>query len=496
MRTTLEADDVVFMYLPKEDEALVEYGATVCAWGDAHTLKDVRRLNALGVHPTGSMWCLTAGSDALHHSPDLREATVRDIAGEPIAVPWLPERSHADSPNLWGCTNHPTYRAHLRKTVATAMAGGAAGLHVDDHLGTAHPAFAYGGCFCDFCVSLFREHLRGTGSQALRTEAGVASFDGFDYRALVRQLAATRELYIEKQATIPLHGEYVNFQLLRAAENVRQLARLAGEIVGHPITLSANTVLPLLEHVVVTPYLTHLVGEVEHSAGDGTGHLLNAVRAYRMAEALGKPMASTASGTDWAHIKSHHAHNLVKLWIGLSYSCGQRLMSPQKAWCYVPGVGTQWYHGPTSAFAPFYRFVRSHGRLLRGYRTIGPLAPPHGVPGSFDTPQSRRELQSALARGNPEPLRAGDDVWLFPRQSPDGAAVIHVLNLAYDPSRDAVRPREQVPVRLPRSLFARGFTSARWHSVEDGEAPVALGSGDDVSVTLPRVRTWGIVELG
>ncbi len=495
MRATLEADDVVFMYVPGTDSVLTEYGATVCAWGGAHTGEEVRRLTALGVHATGDVWCLTAGAAALHHHADLRAATVRDMAGQPIAVPWLPDVTHQGTPSLWGCFSHPAYRAHLRAKVAEAMAGGAAGLHIDDHLGSAHPTIEYGGCFCDFCIAAFGEHLRRTDTPSLKAEAGVTSFDGFDYRELVRKLAASRDDYIARQTQMPLHEEFVSYQLLRAAENVRQLGRLAAEIVERPITLSANTALPDLAHVVVAPHLTHLVGEVAHNAAQGTGGLLNAVRAYRMAESLGKPMAATARGADWAWIKEHHAHHLARLWIGLAYACGQRLMAPHKAWCYLPGIGTQWYHGPTGAYAPVYRFVRANPALFRETRTVGPLAAPPGVPTSFETPAARRRLQDLLDYGHPEPLRAGD-VWLFPRERADGTAVVHLLNLRYESARDAVVPQQNVTVDLPASLFRRAFTSARWHDVEHGEAPLALELiAGTTRLVVPQLKTWGIVAL-
>jgi hypothetical protein len=489
------------MYAAKDDVVYDEYGATVVAWGGAHTLEKVRRYEELGIHATGTMWCLTAGAENLHNDPDLRAATCRDIEGNPIPVPWLPDHVYEGTPSWFGCTNHPTFRAHVRKQVAAAMSGGAHGLHVDDHLGTAHPAFAHGGCFCDACMAVFRSWLIEHVTPSLLAEAGVASFENFDYRDLVRNYATTRDVYLEVQDEIPLHQAFVDCQLQRAAEHTRQLGDLAAEIVERPVTLSANTCLPHLEHVVVSPYLTYLVGEVAQYAEAGTDELLKAVQAYRMAETIGKPIAATAMGWDWAYVKEHACEGLVRVWIALAYACGQRLMAPHRMWCFTPEKGTHWYDGPTAAYAPLYRFVRERGDLFRDCTTVGPLAPPTGAPtgapARFDTAAQRRALHDALARGDPRPLAAGDRLWLFPREREDGAAVVHVVNLVYDEATDAVRTQRDVEIRLPGDLYDREVDRAVLYTYDGDpvEGPVQTGTDHAITLRIPEQRVWTVAML-
>ena len=411
---TLQADDVVFMYAAKAD-AFRAYGATVLAWGGAHTKEKVAELRSLNMHPTGTMWCLTAGAKTLHDSAALLDATVVDIEGKRIAVPWLFDHTYEGTPSWWGCTNNPVYREHLREQVRKAMAGGADGLHVDDHLGSAAPSQFAGGCFCEHCMAAFATWLMGHSTAELLKAAGVESFEKFDYRQFVKKQATTREQYLKVQGKIPLHQEFVDCQLQLAAENVRQLGALAAEVAGRPVTLSANTCLPNLNHIVVAPSLTYLVGEVDQHAAAGTAELLNAVRAYRMAETIGRPMAATASGWDWAFVNQNKSENLVRIWIALSYANGQRLMTPCHVWCFNKEKGTHWYDGPTEAYAPVYRFVRGNPRLFNGFHTVGPLAPPRDVPATFETYAKRAALQKALDEGKPRPMQAGEHVWVFPR---------------------------------------------------------------------------------
>ena len=155
------------------------------------------------------------------------------------------------------------------------------------------------------------------------------------------------------------------------------------------------------------------MGEVDHHAERGTSSLHDAVFAYRMAEAIGKPLAATARGFDWAWVKANHSTNLVKIWIALGYCMGQRLMAPHRQWCFTKEKGSHWYEGPAEAFAPLYRFVRDRPELFSDTNTLGPLKAPANVPVRFDTHAQRTTLQQILSAGEPRPLNIGS-VWLFP----------------------------------------------------------------------------------
>lgn len=492
----LELDDVVFMYAASDAQAYRNYSATFLAWGGAHSKDRVQQLRELGVYPTATMWCLTAGAKRLHENAEVREAVVRDIEGKPIAVPWLFDHTHQGTPSWWGCTNNPTYRALLRDDVRKVMSGGADGLHVDDHLGSAAPSEYAGGCFCDHCMAAFAKWLRQHSSAELLKKAGVESFEGFDFRAIVRKHATRREDYLKVRHKIPLYQEFIDCQLQLAAQNIRELGQVAAEVAGRPVTLSANTCLPGLSHVVVTPYLTHLVGEVGQHAKAGTSELLNAVRAYRMAETINRPIAATASGWDWAYVKEHRSENLVRIWIALSYACGQRLMTPHHVWCFTSEKGTHWYDGPKDAYTPLYRFVRTNPDLFRGYRTVGPLAPPRDVPQSFETLAQRKALQAALDLGNPRPMQAGDQVWVFPRAGADGSLAVHLINLDYQPADDRLTPQKAVVVRLPAQLAGKKPAEAVLHSYDAAPLKLDLANdGQEIRVTVPELRTWAIVKL-
>ena len=347
-------------------------------------------------------------------------------------------------------------------------------------------------------MTVFRNYLLEHDSPRLREQAGVESFEGYDHRELVRRYATTREEYLKKQHQIPLYQEFVDCQLQRAAENTRQLGELAAQIVEHPITLSANTGLPSLIHTVVTPYLTYLVAEVNHRSSEGAAELLNAVQAYRMAEAIGKPIAATAAGHDWAFGKANGCEELVRIWIALSYACGQRLMVPHRMWCHTPELGTHWYDGPTEAYAPLYRFVRSHSELFRDCTTVGPLAAPKGIPDRFGTHAQRQALKEALAEGDLQPLSAGEHIWCFPRIRSDGALLLHLVNLDYDATKDTVHPQRDVSVEIDLLFVGDRFTQATLFAYDAEPSPIPVtysmnGSRGICTVCLPEQRLWSVV---
>ena len=500
---TLEHGDIVFME-PEADPSIYEaYGATVLGWGlQDPSLEDVRKLRSMGIHPVGWTWCLTAGAKAIYENPDLRDATERDIEGNPVEPPHTRDQTYEWAKSWYGCTNHPAFRALVRTWVCRGMHSGADGLHVDDHLGTARGVtFVYpgggGGGFCDYCIEGFRRHLAENETPELLAEAGVKTFEGFDYRDLVRRYAPTRDRYLEVKEQIPLYQEFVDWHLQRAAQNVQELRRLAEDIVGHRVTVSANTFLEFTVDTVTTPYLDYLICEIIQHAEDGVTGLLHTVRRYRMAEAIRRPMACTPAGADWAYVKEHDSVSLVRIWIALAYACGQRMMVPSsRQWCHTQEKGTHWYSAPHKEFIPLYRFIKLHRELFDDLDTVGPLVIPEGVPETFETHAKRQALDAALDKGDPRPLRAGDKVWVFPREGTKGIAVAHLLNLHYDPSTDSVTPQRNLAVTLAQSVFEGKYTKAELYTYDDEPLRLELAkAGGNISVMVPELRQWSIIKF-
>jgi hypothetical protein len=495
MKRTLLHDDVVFATPAADSTAYAKYGATVVAAGGAHASDYVNKLKRSGMHVAGSISCLSAHSHDLHANADLAAAVARDIAGEPIAAIQPAKGTIAAAPRYFGCVNHPAFRAYVRRKVCDAIAGGADGLHIDDHLSSA-ASLSRGGCFCEYCMSGFAGYLSKQSDPTLASTADVASFEGFDYRAFVNAHVSSPEQYLSTAASFPLHNEFVDFQLSSAADNVVALGKLAEDVAGRSLSLSANATLPALDHAVVLPRLTYCASEIDHNAPDAGLGLQTAISAYRMAEAIGIPVAATATPRDWAFVNSRRADSLVTLWIALAYACGQRFMAPNRMPCAAADAAAHWYCGPAATFSPLYAFVRTHGFLLNDFAAVGPLARPDGIPLTLETSAKRDALFSALAIPPAAPLTAGNSAWVFPRVKGDGAVAIHVVNHAYNVNSQRVERFSNVEVRLPNRIFNRIFTNATVYSYGAEPAKLTVQTEGDSSVfVLPELNLWSIVTF-
>lgn len=467
----LRHSEVVFMY-GASDEAYRAYNATFVAWGGAETAKEVKRHHDLGVRCTGSMWCLTAGAENLHKDPKLLAACAIDIEGKPVEVPWLFDHTYEGTKSYFGCTNNPEYQKLCRERVRQAMAGKADGLHVDDHLGTAGAAWWQGGGFCDYCMAGFRDYLKTHATKEQLQQAGVEKIDEFDYRTLVRKYATTRSEYKKVQQKIPLMDLFLQFHAEAAAEHTRQLGQVAAETAGHPVLLSANACLPEKAHTYVVKNLTHVICEVGQNAWAGTGQIDHAIEAYQLATALGKPLAATASGQDWAFVKQNNSEELVRFWIALAYAHGQRFMvpHPQRQWCFTDKLGTHWYAAPTEAYAPLYRFIRANAGCFDGFEAV--------------------EVQDH------KPGAPAHVLVTIRRNSGSKQVVLHVLNRDYDPQAKTMKPCSNVEVSLDRALFASAKPSARLLSFDKPAQQVDLiQNADTTIVRIPELRLWTLVVL-
>lgn len=431
----LTASDVVFMY--QGARATYEaYGATVLAWGGKPS--PAARAEAAGVRWFGSVGMVTE-FDAYHRRyPDQYEdGLCRDLDGKPVRVPWLADHQSKGVPYWWCCTRQPVFREFLRQRVVETLEAGADGLHVDDHLGTAGGLWL-GLCFCDRCVEGFRSHLSGLPADS-RSRLGVADPADFNYREAARRWIADQPAGA-KVTSHPLWSTWTVYQCRAAAAFMLELRQLAAQTARRAVPVGANAGLLWPRHLADFQALDLFTAETDHHASDRRLPDLP-LFAYRLAEAMGRPYAATASGGDWAYVKEHNLPGLVRGWIALSYAGGQRLMAPHRQWCHTPEKGTHWYDGPTERFAPLYRFVRQQAAWLDGFQTHADLAVllPHRA--FLEDPKRWFDLANRLAAGNRSYrlIVAGDEIVDRPLTGADFAPPLPLLV----PDRQALLPRDR-----------------------------------------------------
>ncbi len=549
-----QRSDVVFMY-QADRGTYQDYGATVLAWGGT---PDSRSLNeATGVAFFGSVGMVTEFARYHRRFPDTYlEGVCRDLEGKPFKVPWLTDHQHEGIPYWWCCTQQPQFRTYLEERVIETVRAGARGVHIDDHLGSAGALFL-GGCWCDRCVEGFRTYLAALPRAELDKHGPGVAGDADPRPALRAWVKSGPDGKPRRLEGHPLWHAWSVYQCKAAAAYMRQLKELAARTAGRPVPFSANAGVLWPNHLVDYQALDFISAEIDHHAGARAFSNLP-LFAYRLADAVDRPLASTASGQDWAFIKAGNLPGLVQGWIALGYAAGHSLMAPHRQWCYTTEKGTHWYAGPKEKFAPLYRFVRRNAAVFDGWEAYADVAlvMPHrsfqrdrerwfalgdrlsglNVPwrlvlGGDDLvshPIDPRSLQGVRVIVNPEPeaidpldrarveeaarktrcvqtlepalagltpavnLEGAVPVRLLPRVRP-GAAVVHVLNLKYEPSTDRVATLPEVTLRL--NLEALGVPKAvngRLLAFDHDPKPVDIREG---RVQLTDLGLWQILVI-
>lgn len=539
----LTRSDVVFMY-QASPEIYADYGATLLAWGGGST----SGARATEIKTFGSVGMVTEFSRYYERFPETyQQGLCRDLKGEPYKVPWLTDHQHKGVPYWWCCTRQPVFRQYISERVAQTVKSGVFGVHIDDHLGTAG-SIGSGGCFCNRCVEEFRAEL------AHDTPPGIANPAQYDYAETLRTWLAEKPG--RSVQAHPLWPRWRSYQLRGAAAFMQELRQLAAKTAGHPVPMSANACLLWGPHLNDYQALDFFSAEIDHHAS--TKHFSDApLVAYRIADAVNRPLASTASGGDWAFIKENNLSGLVQGWIALGYAAGHSIMAPNRQWCYTKEKGTHWYAGPKEKFAFLYRFVHDNPALFDGYENYPDIVVAYAQR-TFDRDSGKlmtacRRLSEAYL--SYRLLLGGDNVVLHPlpreqlktaqrllvlepgdfqaadqqaleavdrakrieslekalqtitpavsagartsvRVSPrvkPGSAVVHVLNWDYDAATDTVK--QQKEVRLTVQLTELGVPNAT-HAMahSPGGKPLSLPIEAGI-ITLPELGLWTILEF-
>ncbi len=547
----LKRSDVVFMN--QAPQSVYEaYGATALAWGGTPKRGTSERTG--GLKYFGSVGMVTEFARYYERfTNNYAQGLCRDPKGEPFKVPWLTDHQHKGVPFWWCCTRQPLFRQYISERVVETVKGGADGVHIDDHLGTAGALSVDGGCFCKRCVSEFRPYLQSLPAGDTNVTAAKAS-STYDYAQVLRDWLA--EVAGRKVTQHPLWNRWREYQLRGAAAFMAELRELAARTAGKPVPMSANACLMWGPHLNDYRSLDYFSAEIEHHASQ-KGFNDEPLAAYRIAEAVNRPLAATASGGDWAFIKENNLPGLVQGWIALSYAAGNCLMAPNRQWCYTPEKGTHWYDGPQTKFAPLYQFVRRNADLFDDYETFPDLVVVYaqrtfdrdrakftGVchrlaaanisfrlalggdavvehplaaddfrggapvltlePQDFEQndkllldtlPASRKltSLDSALQQVVPAARLTGEGQFrVLPRVKP-GSAVIHLVNWKYDPSLDAVGCVTGLRVEL--NLGALGLKRPKQAKLFTPERSPLLIDLQGNTLALPETGLWAVIEI-
>lgn len=371
---TIRRSDVVFMY--DNPKMYRPYGATVLGWAGWPKQQHIREAHANGVRQFScSVGLLTESRRVIDFSEDFLDAACRDFDGKPFVTPWLWDQKHKYNghPSYWWCTNSPLYQRYVFSRIEEVMKSEPDGLHIDDYRGTSGSVTWLAGGFCRHCMSAFRDYLATNVSKDELKAAGVTDLNRFDYRQFLIDRGVTKDDYRKRRNKLPLADAFYDFQVKAANRFAIECRKRAEAVRGKPVSFSVNSGLSSPHALVIARELSHFCCEVKHQAAT-LKPPTHPVYIYKLADGLNRHVASTASGHDWALVKEQSRPGLVRTWIAMSYAFGHTLMAPHRQWCYTKEKGTHWHESDPADYAPLYRFVRRHARLLDDYEAVAQVA--------------------------------------------------------------------------------------------------------------------------
>ena len=207
-------------------------------------------------------------------------------------------------------------------------------------------------------------------------------------------------------------AEFLDFQVKANNAFVAEYRKRAEQLRGGPLALCVNSNITDPHALMIAPQLTFFCCEVGHDAAARKVPLAP-VYAYKLADGVGRPVASTASGQDWAYVAEQKLPGLVRTWIAMGYAFGHHFMAPHRQWCYTEKKGTHWYTGPAEEYAWMYQFARQNARLLDRYEAVAPVAVVYDNAARRRGQADVRPICTALAGKNiPFTVIVAGDDWL------------------------------------------------------------------------------------
>jgi hypothetical protein len=449
----IRRSDVVFMY--DNPDRYAAYGCTVMGWAGHADPQRVELAHSKGVRLYScSVGFLTEFAGAIDFSPDFLDAACRDFEGKPYLVPWLWDHKHKGQPAYWWCSNSPLYRRYLEKRLAETMAAKPDGLHIDDYRSTSGSVTWLSGGFCRHCMAAFRNYLKTRVGPEKLARFGVVDLEHFDYREWLVAKGVTPDQYKKQRGSLALAAEFLDFHVRANTDYVAAYRKHGEELRGGPLTLSVNSELGSPQALAIAPHLSYFCCEVGQQAAR-LQPPTHPVTIYKLADALDRPVAATASGQDWAFIMEKKLPGLVRTWAALSYAFGQNFMAPHRQWAYTQAKGTHWYDGPTEEYAWLYQFVRLNASLLDGYEAVAQVGVVYSNPAARKGRGGIEPVCTELASGHVPfaVLIAGDD-WLPNRLDAERLAqfkAIVVTDIAdLDPEQKKLLDRVDAVGRMVR----------------------------------------------
>jgi hypothetical protein len=305
------------------------------------------------------------------------ESTVRDLNDRP-AITWWAHRYKGHPPYFF-CTNSPAYRHYLMYQLRRVMQAGTDWLMIDSAIPTIASLNArYGGCFCQHCMSGFREFLRDKLSAADLTSWGIADLESFNYREYLLARGYSDERYRAEILAFPpviaLAREYFDFQWKEVNSLFRAFKRYAQEF-GDDVPMSSNSPFYWAEFMYAVDAHDFYTNEMQYLPPEDEILPIDPVYTFKLADALGRLLAITGVPRAFEPCRLNDRPRHIRLWIAQAYAHGHVFMAPDKMWTLrFAGEPDRWYHSNPGDYETIYHFIRDYPELFDGYQSVATIA--------------------------------------------------------------------------------------------------------------------------
>jgi hypothetical protein len=358
------------------------------------------------------------------------QGRILDKQGQPVAAPWMRAKS-----GFWGCVNSPQYRQTFLAHARLLIDGGADGIQMDDPRAN-EAAIAWGGCFCEYCLS-----------KAARQSLALAR----DMQAF--QTESVREFYADMRSEVDRYA-------------------------GRRVPWSCNN----SDGKTGFPYDLFDYGMAELREDSATP-----------AELYRKIAEATKRGRQQIFTFVSNSLPLTRRVIATAYACGGHILVPYDVYF---GNKQPRIFGKAEEYADLYGFVRANAACLDGYEDAAACGP--GLADTrYESPQpvetnSGNVFAFVRARpGNPaSPMVIHLIDW---REAPQP----FVLRLATGrfSSGGTVRARLRMPSHYDAALHTAACAQKEYAALKKEREMQIMVKGELMEISIPALDPWGALIL-
>lgn len=277
------------------------------------------------------VWISSMDNEGFDRMPEgirqrLKQAEMKDLDGNTIF-----STTFGNSPKM--CQNNPVWRDFKSEEIRVISDSEFFGFGIDEAYGN-YGSVPFGGCYCQYCMEGFREHLKEKMSPAELTAFTIEDVDTFDYGAYIKQnyyakyKMAVEAMYENPELAdltdMPLIGEFLFFQYKSSTDYMKFLRSKVDEQsgrLGRKIPLGANL---SLKDFGAVDYIDCITSEMSLSQTPDAA----LVAAYELGNSIDAPVLSMPNSGQWEVMTGVDAAGLLKIYTAEAYAHRGMMSSP------------------------------------------------------------------------------------------------------------------------------------------------------------------------